>query len=428
MTKDATKPTPDAGTALHTVPVSPAGAATSRTMGNLWCPYRQAMLLQQAVTSNKTKVAFLLGAGCGVSIRGTDNAPLIPDIAGLTRQISEKFQTLPRYKSTFNGIIDHLKETKPENQTIEDVLTYIRSLAEVIGHAKWNGLDKIAIANLDTLICREIYGAVNVELPNDMNPYYQLASWIGGIQRVHPVEIFTTNYDLLTEQALVSRRVPYFDGFVGSHRTFFDLSAIELDELPRRWARLWKIHGSINWYQDGDNVTRGTSRPEQDRLLIYPSHLKYAQSRRMPYLAMLDRLRAFLNCPQAVLITCGYSFEDMHINEVLLQGLNSNATAQCFGLIFDKRARPAAKVQAHKCANLSLLAADGAVIGTITRDWSDEEKSVHPMHGVAVRIVTAAPAEPPKSKFLLGDFKAFGEFLARQLANRRDDEGAINVP
>ena len=36
------------------------------------CPYRQAMLLQKSLASDKMRVAFLLGAGCPVSIRVSD--------------------------------------------------------------------------------------------------------------------------------------------------------------------------------------------------------------------------------------------------------------------------------------------------------------------------------------------------------------------
>lgn len=432
MPKPATAPSSDPSVAVHSVPIMPATPLVSRSSGNVWCPYRQVTLLQQALTSNKTKVAFFLGAGCPVSIRVKRNEKfeaLIPDIWGLTARVKDLFQAPARNAKLFDTILEQVNNIKQREPTIEDILTHVRSLNEVIGNSDWNGMSKAALADIEEQICGEIRSAVDVDLPNEINPYHQLASWISAIQRVHPVEIFTTNYDLLTEQALVSRRVPYFDGFVGSHRTFFDLSAIEQEELPPRWARLWKIHGSINWFLDGDNVTRGSVDRAQNNLLIYPSHLKYAQSRRMPYLAMLDRLRAFLNCPQAVLVTCGYSFADQHLNEVILQGLSGNATAMCFGLVFGDRAPPATAVQAHKCANLSILAANGAVIGTIDRDWSEEEKTSHPLHWLAVRkgdFGRRTTALPEVSKFLLGDFSALGDFLAHQLAHRREEEGRDN--
>ena len=44
--------------------------------------------------------------------------------------------------------------------------------------------------------------------------------------------------------------------------------------------------------------------------LIYPSHLKYEQSRKMPYLAMIDQLNRFIRQPNSLLIVSGYSFND----------------------------------------------------------------------------------------------------------------------
>ena len=164
-----------------------------------------------------------------------------------------------------------------------------------------------------------------------------------------------------------AERVPYFDGFVGSDRTFLDLASIDQDALPARWARLWKIHGSINWWRTAaGNIERHADLKDGAQQMIHPSHLKYDESRRMPYLAMLDRLRNFLLSGQAVLVTCGYSFSDRHLNDVILQGLTANPSAICFALLFGDRAKyPVAVAAARTRANLSLLAVDGAVLNRL---------------------------------------------------------------
>jgi hypothetical protein len=151
----------------------------------------------------------------------------------------------------------------------------------------------------------------------------------------------------------------------------------------------------------------------------------------MPYLAMQDRLRSFLGRGQAVLITCGYSFADQHLNEVILHGLRSNPTAICFGLLFGNRADyPEAISKAAKHPNLSLLAADGAVLGTLDKSWKTEEQRDHPLHNVSVIKRQNNPAAPEEisSEFKLGDFKYFGDFLARQLAWTGDDQVTQNAP
>lgn len=417
------------------------------------CPYRQTKNLQDALTSSKVKVAFLLGAGCPVSIRmkegvfcademATETAPLIPDIAGLTRIIKTELRRDDKHKVSFEAILKRLDDDVPGNRvTIEDILSHIRSLQDVIREGSIDGLDKTNLAALDQAICDFTTKEVNVQLPNARTAYHQLSTWIGGVPRAHAVELFTPNYDLLLEQGLEAGQIPYFDGFVGSKQAFFDLTSMEAegaDALPDRWARLWKLHGSVNWWRvavaqqqkgiaDKDKeefeVVRGEKPEGAIQQMIYPSHLKYDQSRRMPYLAMLDRLRSFLSRGNAVLVTCGYSFLDQHLNEVILQGLRSNPTAMCFGLLYSKKSDyPTAVDKAKNRPNLSLFARDGAVLGTSERNWSNEERPADPLNGLSVKKSIAGDCE-----FVLGDFRKLGEFLATQLPRSEESEGGKDV-
>jgi len=397
--------------------------------GKFHCPYRQSTLLQQALAPDKMRIAFLLGAGCPVAIRLPDGAgtkPLIPDIRGLTDHVNAQLAKSETLKTAYATLLGRFANGEPKNPTIEDILSHIRALQDVVRGGKIDGLDKPTLANLDREICKITTNVVNVPLPESRTPYHQLATWISGIPRVHPVEVFTPNYDLLLEQSFETHKVPYFDGFIGSRQAFFDLTSMESEALPARWARLWKVHGSVNWWRTkGDEVIRRDSGLDDDRQMIYPSHLKYDQSRRLPYLAMLDRLREFLARGQAVLVTNGYSFADQHLNEVILHGLRSNPTAICFALLFGPRAsyeNALAKARIHP--NLSILAADGAILGTIEADWREDEIAGHPLHGNCVsKKAVGADGVPGKCEFTLGDFKHFGEFLAQQLARPEEASG-----
>ena len=136
----------------------------------------------------------------------------------------------------------------------------------------------------------------------------------------------------------------------------------------------------------------------------------------MPYLAMIDRLRAFLKQPTATLILCGYSFRDEHINEVIVQGLQSTQTAIAFALLYGKIAEfPQAITLARKRSNLSILAQDGAVISGRESKWPERDaESVPPDNGTWVQWT---PIDPGKengkltAEFTLGDFAVFGQFL-----------------
>lgn len=396
------------------------------------CPYQQASLLQRAMSPDKMRVAFFIGAGCPMSIQipnGTATKPLIPDVEGLTEQVVTILHGKEGDLNTnFKSILKRLTDGGNAKPNIEDILTHIRKLYDVGGIT---GLSKDALVALDKEICKNTTDIVKIQLPTDDTPYHYLAAWSGGVRRTHPIELFTPNYDLLIEQAFEKHRVPFFDGFVGSDRTFFDLSAMEQDKLPARWARVWKIHGSINWWRTtAGNIERHIDLNDGAQQMIYPSHLKFDESRRMPYLAMLDRLRNFLASGQAVLITCGYSFSDRHINDVIVQGLSGNATAVCFALLYgDLSKYPLAVTNARSRSNLRVLAVDGAVLNTIERNWDSKEDDTHPLHSVAVKTGdinsrTTAPAD--RCKFLLGDFNAFALFLAQQLDQREGNGEDVN--
>lgn len=424
-------------------PAGPASAAAGSAsspgpaFGRLvHSPYRRATDLLQRLAPGKMRIGFFLGAGCPLAVRvpdGTATKPLIPEIAGLTKLVKEHLEADKHLKGVTQTAWDRVIARGFASPTIEEVLSHIRTLKSLCGDGPIDGFTEELLDALDHAICKKVREIVSVSLPASDTPYHALASWIQAIAREKPVEIFTTNYDLLLEQALEEQRVPYFDGFVGSDSAFLDLESMAEDDLPSRWARLWKIHGSINWWMDPRmKIRRSRDQVEGEQLLIYPSHLKYDQSRQMPYYAMLDRLRAFLRSDQCVLLTCGYSFGDEHINAYLGQGLSGNPNAACLGMIFGDRVdAPKAVELGKRHANLTLLAADGGIVGTLDRDWDTEIRETNPAYPIAVskdlpESRTNAPAD--RCKWLLGDFAALGRFLAYQLSSRDIERDAIDAP
>ena len=405
-----------------------AGASTSAPSptvptGPVHCPYRRATDLLQRLAPNKMRIGFFIGAGCSLSIQGPDGEPLIPDISGLTEQVKVILERDGTLKQVTQTAWDRVIARGIPIPTVEDVLSHIRTLKSLCGEGDIDGFSGDNLENLDVAICEQIREIVSKPLPTSDTAYHALASWIQAIPRERPVELFTSNYDLLLEQALEEQLVPYFDGFIGSDSAFLDLDSMVEDDLPPRWARLWKIHGSINWWMtDKHTIRRSRDQVEGEQLLVYPSHLKYDQSRQMPYYAMLDRLRAFLHTGQCVLVTCGYSFGDEHVNAIIAQGLSGNSNAACLGMIFnDRNDVPKGIELAKRHGNLTLLAVDGGVVGTIDRVWDSIVKTDNPAYPIAVATDvpagrTSAPAN--RCKWLLGDFSALGRLLAHQLSSR----------
>ena len=343
-----------------------------------------------------------------MSVKDDCGSPLIPGIKGITEKVAERLECV----ESFQEVIKHFEIDDRPPPNVEDLLTHIRSLHAVAGNDKARGLTAMDLTYLDEQICSLIHEIVDVKLPSNDSPYHKLARWTKAITREYPIEIFTTNYDLLIESAYEDLSEPYFDGFAGSINPRFDLRAMEEDELPARWSRIWKLHGSINWYQDRDVVYRLIGG--KNTRVIYPSHLKYEESRRLPYLAIMDRLRAFLSKPNAVLVISGYSFGDQHINEVILQGLRAAPTSITFGILFETLTdNPVAVDLATDHPNLALWGAEGAVIGQTKGEWSvsgptDDEQMTNI---IEFKYEDDDQDTVAVDRMRLGDFAVMGEYL-----------------
>lgn len=386
--------------------------------------------LRQTLAADKLSIGFFLGAGCPCAIRvpregGDGDGPLVPDIAGLTQSVSDALSASRDLATPFDTLVKILAEDGFGTPNIENMLSRIRSLRDAAGATDVRGLSAKELDDLDQGICRTISKTVAQTLPDSKTPYHALARIVSSY-RSPPSEMFTTNYDLLIEQAFESLQVPFFDGFVGSARPFFDQQAIEDDKLPERWARLWKLHGSVNWRFDKKTkaITRSGDSSDGDELLIHPSHRKYDESRRMPYLVMIDRLKTFLrNSRQPVaLFAVGHSFSDEHLNATIMESLKVNPSAACFALQYGQLSDyPMAANLADGDANLSVLARDEAIIRRRRGTWFARPSTDFIALSGAFEFVdgdenggTAGDGEsdePRPSEFLLGDFKHFGLFL-----------------
>lgn len=418
MEKSTASTTPSSPT---TTPVDPTASVPISLAESTHDVLHQVGLVREAMQSEKRRLGFFLGAGCPLGIFDKDDKASvkhIPDVAGLTAVIAAELAKEPEFKTPWEKLSTACKEAIP-TPNVEHILTQLRTICALKGSSSVDGLTADGLKKLDARICRLIADTVGKALPKHANSYHRFAAWISQIDRVHPVEIFTPNYDLLFEEAFEQYKVPFFDGFVGAREPFFDLAAMEHDAVPPRWTRLWKLHGSINWARRGDDSFFRRYPVEKDlQLLIYPSHLKYEQSRRMPYLAMIDRLRAFFRDNNPVLVLCGYSFADDHLNEVLLDGLRGNRSAHCFALMYPAlKDCETAVAHATKHANLSVLAWDGAVIGTRSSSYKAvEPPSVARGSGYDAAKVngTAGERRLGAGQCRLGDFHHFTLFLETQ--------------
>lgn len=367
--------------------------------------------LRQVLSQGRKRIGLLIGAGAPVSVRvdasgKLDNSgnPLIPNVAGLTTAV------LADLEATDRTVVDALLPELGKDPNIETILTRIRRLSQAIGAVQVHGLDGAGYEGLAERICAKIGVIVAAKLPDEPNPFTELVSWIGGTHRDHPVELFTPNYDLLMEEAFERARLPYFDGFTGAHRPFFDPTSIGEGELPSRWSRLWKIHGSLGWDVTGDTIVRTGNR--NATRLIYPDHLKYDQIAQQPYSALFERLRKFLTTPDSLLICSGFSFFDAHITSVIDEALAANAHTAVLAFQYSTLENSSLAVQvAMRRPNLSVYASDGAVIFGVPGKWQPGQPPTE--EWMSIRRTFWNPAgQDGSGNFILGDFASLARFFA----------------
>ena len=301
--------------------------------------------IHQILISDKKRIGFLFGAGSSFAT----GIPTIrvPAIADMTTKIVDGVEAhSTEFATAVKGIRGEI-EIGDALFNIESLLSSLEAKRAVIGDGTLNGLTAAGFASLSTLVKKEVVELVSVHkkllLPEDRKKlaHSKFSSWISKARRRYPAEIFTTNYDYLFELALEGAGIPYFDGFSGSYEPFFCTEAVEDMAAYPHLVKLWKMHGSLGWtYRDSDKAVIRDQSASAESTLIYPSHLKYNTSKKQPYVGLIDRLCTFLQQDDAVLITCGYSFGDSHINERIVtslrRGANSNVIAMYYDKSFDK--------------------------------------------------------------------------------------------
>jgi len=386
-------------------------------------PLREALEIREQLASEKRKLAFFFGAGTSI-------AAGLPGIDTLTEQVSEKL--LEPFKTQFAAI----KAQLPDDANVEQALDRIRIYRELIGdsdEAEYEGIKGVdAGRELDAAICQAISDVVSVDPPNGLKSHLIFSQWLQTLHynRDYPVEIFTINYDVLIEQAMESMGVPFFDGFVGSVSPFFIPEAVEAEIKservnessysypPRAWTRLWKLHGSINWQLQKDVTGKkerirrfsGAGSNTGTELMIFPSREKYAQSRKLPFISLQDRLRKLVLTGESLVIIEGYSLSDQHLNEILFQGLRSNPRLAMIAFMYLPLSDEIIQYgQEHR--KLTVYGPDKACVGGVVAPWGEPKKK---------NERDDWPFWDEKSKnFTLGDFNCFAKFLEASIGFRQ---------
>jgi len=387
-----TSTTPAAKTpATAAAPAAPSPAATPPTSpaGPSHDPQRIVAELKAKLSARSRHVCLFLGAGAS-------RCAGLPDLKGLEGKVLADLS--PAHKAQLTKLL--------VDRNLETALSRLRRIKSLVSDGEsFDGFDKAGASALDQEICQKIVGAVS-NPTGSTEPFIRLASWMSKSDYHLPIEVFTVNYDLLVETGLEYIAAPFFDGFVGTIRAQFradlveDSSRSSTTRLPPSFVRLWKLHGSVNWILETTGshtrILRTAIPTAATPVAIFPSEEKYDDSRRVPFVVLMDRFRRALAEPETILLIAGYSFSDEHLNEIIFNAVQrhprSEVVAFCYG-----DAPKCLLDESLRTKNMTVLAAKQAVVGGVALPWTADRD---------------VPGICKAGAFELGDFAKLTTFLA----------------
>ena len=271
---------------------------------------------------------FLIGAGCSCCA----GKPLIGDLTA---------KVLAKIDVTIKIEFDRLKGTGTRSPTIEDLINYLvryQYILQTVLDADKHALKPAWIDDSLKAIKKEIVEQI-ADSWADSATHARFLQRVANTWSKSGRDIFTLNYDTLIEATLDKLRYQYVDGFRGSRLGWFDPTVFEETSICMPNFRIHKLHGSINWLREETGHVRRTvissANDITETVVVYPSEQKYLQTQFGVYETLIGRFRTRLRAPNVnnCLVTLGYSFNDEHINEAIIDAINatgSNLTVIAF--------------------------------------------------------------------------------------------------
>ena len=266
-------------------------------------------------------VIFLLGAGASVDAG-------IPSVAKLTCELRKRLPDLEEGKScnrkTFPALFDAISKRDPlAGKNYERFFEWIQLLIK--GRQKpFRELTKFeleprlvkAATDLAWVIADPIRDILREKHQEDSYQPGYLAKLGKFVPNQGRLDVFTTNYDLCVEEAFTNQKIDVTTGFCQHSEEW--LPSLFFSPGPR--INLYKLHGSLNWYQTDGVVGRPHEvyppvweKGKRSELVLGPA-LKLQSDD--PFTTLYSEFhRAVRKAKVCVAIGCG--FQDEHIRKPL---------------------------------------------------------------------------------------------------------------
>lgn len=265
-----------------------------------------------------SEVVFFLGAGASVHAG-------VPDTFSFVKKYIEELHD-PDKKKTIKKIAEVLENQSKQKVDIELLLETLTKLenrkTEPLLHF-FNIDDKNFILKdypEKTSLIKDLKDFIKTKAIVPEDKIDDFSPLLGFIEDYRPLDIISVNYDTCIEQFCNAYKLSYQDGFDvhWNPRTF---------EIEHTDIRLYKLHGSVMWYQSDRGgyiklpVMEGKSQIElitgerAENLMLYPMQ-KWDYTE--PVLELLVRIKLLLESPKCkFLIVIGYSFRDEYVRKLI---------------------------------------------------------------------------------------------------------------
>ena len=293
-----------------------------------------------------TNIIVLIGAGASVLCKDNNMDPRFgKTVAMLAQFVNEELKKdvncftlqamadLCKYSILVEVLGDDGKQKLNPQFNLEDFLSDLLSFEKYVSD---NDKEKYEMTK------EKIFSVIisNTSYEYD-NSCFKHATFINTVSHLvktpSKLNIVTTNYDTLIEDAAESIKYTVIDGFSFSHRPYFDSDMFEWNmikdvdnvktnelEYKKNIINLLKLHGSLTWERDKFGIMRKEKAEVNNPIMVFPSSNKYMQSYQDPYFELFTKFQELLKRPNTLLITSGFSFADNHISQMIIKAVQHN--------------------------------------------------------------------------------------------------------
>lgn len=283
------------------------------------------------MATDKPKVAFFFGAGASIRAGVPDTQEFLTQFLGSLEETSEERLTAIRLRDVLRRWADQQKPSavvdielvlqvldRLANPGRDPLLPFFEAREEQAAVIKPGLAQRILRRLRDFIKAKVTVGADAVGYLKPLRAF---------VNDFPPLDIYSANYDTCVEVFCSENRLRYRDGFDEAWNP-------SLLNEPNLDVRLFKVHGSVTWYQTDhgrfvkipllmkESSTTLMTGERAENLMLYPAQ-KYDYAE--PLFELLIKMKDALNACHTVFVV-GYSFRDEHIRRIFWDVARSNAS------------------------------------------------------------------------------------------------------